>query len=152
MPPNQRCVKNKWVFKIKHNGVYQACLVACGYIWVCCVSFSENFSPVVDNITFSILLLMVILFGFLAKKVDIETAYLYGDLEKESHKENPQGMSDEGEDDCVLLNKCFKGLVQAARQYYKKAVEILKKMGDIKGNANPCLCIKKSKKGIVYVS
>ena len=39
MPPNQRCVKNKWVFKIKHNSVYQACLVACGYSQVPGVDF-----------------------------------------------------------------------------------------------------------------
>ena len=32
MPPNQRCLKNKWVFKIKCNGVYQVHLIACRYI------------------------------------------------------------------------------------------------------------------------
>ena len=30
MPANRRCVKSKWVFKIKRNGVYRARLVACG--------------------------------------------------------------------------------------------------------------------------
>ena len=29
MPPNGRCIKNNWVFKLKHNCFYQACLVAC---------------------------------------------------------------------------------------------------------------------------
>ena len=31
MPRDRRCVKNKWVFKIKRNGVFLARLVACGY-------------------------------------------------------------------------------------------------------------------------
>ena len=31
MPPYHRCIKNKWVFKIKHNGMYQVGLVAYGY-------------------------------------------------------------------------------------------------------------------------
>ena len=31
LPPNCGCMKNKWLFKIKHNGVYQAQLLACGY-------------------------------------------------------------------------------------------------------------------------
>ena len=28
MATNGRCIKIKWVFKIKHNSVYQACLIA----------------------------------------------------------------------------------------------------------------------------
>ena len=31
IPSNRRCVKSKWVFKIKRNGVFRARLVACGY-------------------------------------------------------------------------------------------------------------------------
>ena len=31
MPVGRRCVKCKWVFKIKRNGVFRARLVACGY-------------------------------------------------------------------------------------------------------------------------
>ena len=51
--------------------------------------------------------------------------------------------------DCI--NKCIYSLVQAVRQFYKKAVEVLKKFGFIGGNVNPCLYVKKSEKGIVYV-
>ena len=39
MPPNQCCVKNKWVFKIKCNGVYQMHLIACGYSQVPGIDF-----------------------------------------------------------------------------------------------------------------
>ena len=83
MPPNHGCDKNKWVFKIKHNGVYQTCLVAYGYSQVPGIDSSENYSPVVNNITCCILLLMVIHFGFSAKIVNVETAFLYQDLEEE---------------------------------------------------------------------
>ena len=31
IPKNRRCVKCKWVFKIKQNGKFRAGLVACGY-------------------------------------------------------------------------------------------------------------------------
>ena len=82
MPPNQRCIKNKWVFKIKQNGVYQACLVACGYSQVPGVDFLENYSPVVNDVTFCILLLMVLHFGYSAEIVDIKTALLYGDQDE----------------------------------------------------------------------
>ena len=66
--------------------------------------------------------------------------------------ECPQGMADVKKDDCVILNKCIYGLVQAACQYYKKAVEILKSSGFVGGNIDPCLYVKKSMKGIVYIA
>ena len=31
VPPYCRCMKNKWVFKIKCNGVYKVCLIALRY-------------------------------------------------------------------------------------------------------------------------
>ena len=31
VPKNRRCVKNKWVFKIKKSGIFRARLVAYGY-------------------------------------------------------------------------------------------------------------------------
>ena len=151
MPPNQSCVKNKWVFKIKCNGVYWACLIACGYSQVPGIDFSENYLPVVNDIIFHILVLMVLHFGYSAKIADIETAFLYGDLEEEIYMECPQGMADVKKDDCIILNKCIYGLVKAACQYYKKAVEILKSSG-VGGSINPCLYVKKSTKGIIYVA
>ena len=103
------------------------------------VDLSKHYSPVVNDIIFCILLLMVIHFKFLAKFVNYGTAFLYGDMDEEFSMECPHGISDVGRDDCFVLNKCIYGLVQATRQNYKKAVEILKKSGFVGGNVNPCL-------------
>ena len=94
MPPNQRCVKNKWVFKIKHNGMYQACLIACRYSQVLVIDFSVNYFPEVNDITFCILLLILMHFSYSGKIVNIERAFLYGDLEEEIYMECSQGMYD----------------------------------------------------------
>ena len=53
-------------------------------------------------------------------------------------------------DSWVILNKCIYGLVQAAHQYYKKAMETLKSFGFVGGSIGPFLCVKKSAKGIVH--
>ena len=103
----QLLVKNKWVFKIGCNGVYWAHIVACRYSQVTCVDFSEKYSPVVNEITFQILLLMMIHFGYLAKIVNVEIAFLYGDIEEEIYMECPKGMKNVVKDDCVISNKCF---------------------------------------------
>ena len=94
---------------------------------------------------------MVLHFGYSAKIVDVGTNFLYRDLNKEIYIECPQGMSDIESDNCIILNKCIYGNVQAARQYYKKAIKILKNSGFIGGNVYPCLYAKKSAKGVVYI-
>ena len=73
--------------------VYWVHLMACGYIQVPGVNFSKNYSLVVNDITLCILLLTVLHFHYLAKIVDIETIFLYRDLEEEILMECPQGMS-----------------------------------------------------------
>ena len=56
-------------------------------------------------------------FGFSAKIVDVETAFLYADLEEEIYMECTEGMSNVSKNDCIILGKCTYGFVQATRQY-----------------------------------
>ena len=95
---------------------------------------------------------MVLHFGYSAKIVNIETAFIYGDLKEEFYMVCPKGMSNVKKGDCIIFNKCIYGLVQAAWQYYKKAVEVLKSSGFVRGSINLCLYVKKSMKDIVYVA
>ena len=74
------------------------------------------------------------------------------DIEEEICMECPQGMSDIGKDVCIILIKYIYRLVQAIRQYCKKAIKILKNSGFIGGNVNPWLYIKKSAKDTVFVA
>ena len=66
--------------------------------------------------------------------------------------EGPQGISDIGKDDCIILNKCIYGLFQSLRKYSEKAVKILKKLRFAGGNVDPYLYVEKSEKGIVSVA
>jgi Reverse transcriptase (RNA-dependent DNA polymerase) len=52
MPNGRNCIKSKWIFKIKRNGVYRERLVACGYSQVPGVDFQESFAPVINDVTF----------------------------------------------------------------------------------------------------
>ena len=140
------------VFKIKRNGVFRARLVACGHIQIPGVDFSEIYLPVVHDITFRVMILAMIIFCLTGKIVDAETAFLYGELEEEIYMECPEGLAGASKEDVLLLQKCIYGLVQAARQYHKKAVEILKKIGFSGGEIDPCLFSKKTESGIVIVA
>ena len=65
--------------------------------------------------------------------------------------ECPPGMKSKA-DEILILGQCIYGLVQSARQYHKKAVEILQKIGFVGGEVNPCLFMKRSEKGLVYIA
>ena len=52
---------------------------------------------------------------------------------------------------CVRLWKAIYGLVQVSRQYFKMFTKILKGLGFMGGDVDPCLMVKQSDVGIVYI-
>ena len=95
---------------------------------------------------------MALNFGYVAKIVTVETTFLYWDLEEEMYIECPQGMSNMKKGCCVKFEKkCIYSLLQAAWQYYKKTVDILKNSVFVGGSISPCF-LKKSMKDIVYIA
>ena len=52
----------------------------------------------------------------------------------------------------LALRQCIYGLVQAARQYNKKIVDILKQIGFAGGDVDPCLLVKKTDKGTCFIA
>jgi hypothetical protein len=79
IPINRRCIKNKWIIKVKCNGIFRARLVACGYSQVPGIDFSESFVPVLNDVNFRIMLIAKLVWNMTCAVVDIETAFLYGD-------------------------------------------------------------------------
>jgi hypothetical protein len=76
--------------------------------------------------------------------VDVEIAFLYSELEEEVYMENPEGLEDSNDNKALLLLTTIYGLVQAARQYYKKTRGILRKIGFTGEDVDPCLFVKNS--------
>ena len=89
--------------------------------------------------------------------VDIETAFLYGELEEEIYMKVPEGLSlyhgkENNEDECLVLNKSIYGLVQAARQFHKKLASVLTtKMNFVKCFGDECLLMRESEIGSVVI-
>ena len=80
IPKERRLIKCKWVWKIKRNGVYRARLVACGYSQIPGVDFFETYAPLVNDVTWRALLAIKIVNGFVSIIIDVETAFLHGEL------------------------------------------------------------------------
>jgi Reverse transcriptase (RNA-dependent DNA polymerase) len=119
IPKFRRCIKCKWVFDVKHNGVFRACLVACGYSQIPGVDLQEAYSQVINDPTFHLIILIQLNFGLRSRLQDIEVAFLHGDLDEEIYMYCPPGYDHEP-DEVLLLLKALYVLVQSARQFFKK--------------------------------
>ena len=102
-------------------------LVACTYSQIPGVDFSNHYLAVVNNVTNQIMILLLMIYSFSEKIVEVEAAFLSRELEEEIYMEHQLCMN-VSNDEILLQNKCIYGLEQAARQYYKKAVVTLKKL------------------------
>jgi Reverse transcriptase (RNA-dependent DNA polymerase) len=82
--------------------------------------------------------------------VDVETAFLHGDLLEEIYMNIPEGMNS-NPSDYLLLTKEIYGLVQIARGFYKKLMSVLKLIGFKENKSDPCLLSKWSQNNILII-
>jgi hypothetical protein len=118
IPINCRCIRYKWIFKVNRNGISQARLLACGYSQVPGIDFSESFAPVLNDVSFRIMIIAKLVWNMTCTVVDIETALLHGDLDEEIYMEVSKGLEIE-QNKNLILRKTIYGLVQSARKFMK---------------------------------
>ena len=106
----------------------------------------DNFSPVVNNVTYRVVITWMIIKKWDAKIVDIDNAFLNGELEREIYMSTPEGYAEcveQGEENKALkLEKAIYRLVQAARQFFKKSHDSLLQANFKASEADPCLVYK----------
>ena len=90
------------------------------------------------------------------KVVDINKAFLNGDLEHEIYMKIPEGYDEVinpgvDKEDCLILQKAIYGLVQAARQFWKKIVDKMQEGGFKLSEADPCMLYKENEKGVCII-
>ena len=92
--------------------------MALGYSQIPGVDFTDNFAPVANDITFHLMLSRKLIEKLSTRIIDVETAFLYGELEDEIYMETPVGYTECDykieEDKVFTLDKGIYGLVQAA--------------------------------------
>ena len=149
-------IGNKWVFKIKRDGQFRARLVALGYNQIPGVDFFENYSPVINDCSFRVLMIVIQVMNYKVKSFDVETAFLNGDLKETIYMKAPQGLMEvekleEKGVGVLKLRKSLYGLVQAARQWHEKFENVILKLGFMKNQIDPCMFLKEREDKRVYI-
>lgn len=87
---------NKYVYKLEYEldgsfDQYKACLVAKAFNQTQGIDYFETFNPVVKALTILIVLTLVLSFWWSIQQLDIQNAFLNGDLEEQVFISRPSG-------------------------------------------------------------
>jgi hypothetical protein len=154
-PKDRKCIKSGWVYKAKRNeagSVYRlkSRLVAKGYSQVLGIDFNETFAPVGMRSTLRMLIAFSTKSKWTCRQVDVDTAFLYGNLEEEIYMEQPEGFTD-GSNKVCRLKKSIYGLKQASRVWNETLDAALVSIGYHRSICDPCLYVKPDSLLFVYV-
>ncbi|CAM8972031.1 unnamed protein product [Rhodiola kirilowii] len=115
-PRNANIVGCKWVYRIKRRADgtierYKARLVAKGFNQEEGVDYFDTFSPVVKPASIRIVLAIALTLNWPLHQVDINNAFLNGDLSEKVYMAQPPGFVDQSRSSHVcLLQKALYGL------------------------------------------
>nr|GFA55234.1 retrovirus-related Pol polyprotein from transposon TNT 1-94 [Tanacetum cinerariifolium] len=106
LPKGKRALKNKWVYKLKTEELtsrprYKARLVVKGFSQKRGIDFDEIFSLVIKMRSIRVVLGLTASLDLEVEKIDVKTAFLHGDLDKEIYMEQPEGFQVKGKEDYV---------------------------------------------------
>lgn len=133
----QEKISTRWIFRVKDEEEAKARLVARGFQ---SNNYSDTYAPVADITSIRIFLAVAIHRKMKIVQVDVETAFLNGELKEEIFIQPPEG-TNLGSDVVLRLRKALYGLKQSPLSWYETIDGILSKNDFRKCVVESCLYI-----------
>ncbi|GJW91207.1 ribonuclease H-like domain-containing protein [Tanacetum coccineum] len=145
----KKSIESSGFYKIKYQSSgeidrFKARLVAQGFGQKEGIDYEETFSPVVKMVTIRCLLNIVVSMSWPVFQLDVNNAFLYGDLEETVYMKPPEGYFPSG-NKVFRLKKSLYGLKQAPRQWNTKLTSTLIENGFSQSKSDYSLYTKSDK-------
>ncbi|KAF0740163.1 hypothetical protein Ae201684_004397 [Aphanomyces euteiches] len=147
LPADRKALKCKWVWKAKYDADgslerFKARLCLKGYLQIAGVDFTDTYAPVLRLDSLRLLCALVATLDLETAQLDVNTAFLNGDLDEDIYMEQPERYQVEGKTHLVCkLNKSIYGLKQAPRQWNKKLNDHLASIGFKRCHKEQCIYV-----------
>lgn len=156
-PTNVNVVGCKWIYRTKRKSDgsierHKARLVAQGFSQQAGKDFFETFSPVVKPTTIRLVLSIALSNQWCLRQLDINNAFLNGELSEVVYMRQPKGFEDSHHPDHVCqLRKALYGLKQAPRAWFTKLKHYLVTQGFRACQSDTSLFVHHSAAATIYI-
>lgn len=156
LPPGRKPIGSKWIYKVKYkqNGDierYKARLVAQGYSQIEGFDYFDTYASVAKITTFKILITLASIKGWHLHQLDVNNAFLHGELNEEIFLKQPPGYLEKNDNRVCRLRKSLYGLKQASRQWFAKLKTSLLGLGFNQSKADYSLFILDQNKNLTFL-
>ncbi|MCO5574355.1 hypothetical protein L7F22_028138 [Adiantum nelumboides] len=156
-PPDRRIVSCKWLLKRKYApdgsiSRYKARLVARGFSQVAGKDYSETYSHVLSMVSFRILVALAAHYRLHIHQMDVQTAFLHGELDEEIYMQQPPHFVDTNDPTHVCrLYRSIYDLKQANRQWYYRFHHFMLQVGYTHLQSDPNIYTRITSAGFVII-
>lgn len=155
-PVDCNVIGGKWVYSVKagQNGEerFKARYVARGFSQVKNLDYQETFSPTAKMTTIRMMLKVAVQFNYVIEQMDVKTAYLNAEVDRELYMRPPEGYPSKlSEDHVWKLKKSLYGLKQSGRLWNKVLHDFLTDQNFNQCLSDPCLYRKDMQNSFILI-